>query len=72
MAVLGAVVAFFSPRLDVEFANVLLVLGIILLVVGFIMGMIYWRCPHCGMFLPRNLLAKNCPSCGKSLDVPRF
>ena len=45
------------------------IVGIVLMLAGFVQAMIFCRCPYCGaMFNMRSPLPRFCPNCGKELD----
>ena len=52
---------------------VLIVIGSIIFVIGFLISIIYWMCPSCGRFLPYGTWRITyCPHCAKEIDKPRF
>jgi rubrerythrin len=43
-------------------------LGIVIIIIGFLVRVIFYRCPECGVMIPwRPLNVKHCPNCGKKL-----
>ncbi len=45
------------------------VLGLIILVLGMLQTLVFYRCPHCGsLFSIRARCPKFCPECGQKLD----
>lgn len=48
--------------------NVGTILGIVMIIIGFLIRIIFYRCPQCGAMIPwRPLNIKHCPNCGKKL-----
>ena len=48
--------------------NVGTILGIVIIIIGFLVKVIFYRCPECGVMIPwRPLNVKHCPNCGKKL-----
>lgn len=43
------------------------VLGLLLLVAGLAVQLIFWRCPSCGRYLGRSSGIAYCPHCGEPL-----
>ena len=42
--------------------------GIVIIIIGFLIRIIFYRCPQCGVSIPwRPLNIKHCPNCGKKL-----
>ena len=49
----------------------LVILGIAIMLVAIVIGVLYYRCPHCGRPLGRiGDSVAYCPHCGKALDAP--
>ena len=49
----------------------LVILGIAIMLFAIVIGVLYYRCPHCGMPLGRiGDSVAYCPHCGKALDAP--
>jgi hypothetical protein len=43
-------------------------IAIIIIIIGFLVRVIFYRCPECGVMIPwRPLNVKHCPNCGKKL-----
>lgn len=48
--------------------NVGTILGIVIIIIGFLIRIIFYRCAQCGAMIPwRPLNIKHCPNCGKKL-----
>lgn len=49
---------------------VIAVVGLLLVITGGVIKVIFYRCPHCHGLLPMRTMAipKYCPECGKKLD----
>ncbi|MDE7404490.1 MAG: hypothetical protein K2M81_05220 [Lachnospiraceae bacterium] len=60
----GVLALIFSTT---EEAKVGLILGIIVMILGLIQLLMFYRCPNCYTFLPRGI-PKYCPKCGHKLD----
>ena len=42
--------------------------GIVIIIIGFLIRIIFYRCPQCGVMIPwRPLNVKHWPNCGKKL-----
>ena len=50
--------------------TVFFLLSVAALIGSMIYTLLYWRCPHCGEFMPTRTLdiPTYCPICGKKLD----
>ena len=53
--------------------NVGTILGIVIIIIGFLVRVIFYRCPECGVMIPwRPLNVKHCPNCGKNYSISSF
>jgi len=58
---------FILPGLA-EMGAVVIIVGLALAAIGFILGLVFFKCPHCGRHMPlRSGLPTKCPHCGKEL-----
>lgn len=46
----------------------LVIAGSAILICDILFRIIFYRCPHCGKFLDRNLPSGYCPRCGKKIE----
>ena len=53
-------------------SQILILIGGIVIIGGFILAAIYWICPYCKVILWGEWHISHCQHCGKSIDVPRF
>ena len=46
------------------------IMGVIFCISGLAVGLLFWKCPHCGRLLlfEGSLGMKSCPYCGKEID----
>ena len=48
--------------------RIVIIIIIIIIIIGFLVRVIFYRCPECGVMIPwRPLNVKHCPNCGKKL-----
>ncbi len=67
LACIAGVVSLLSET-GTAVKTVVLIAGIAALVIGVVIGAVFYRCPHCGAHLPPKGPAPDvCPSCGKRL-----
>ena len=58
----------FQNSIPVLMACAVIAMG--LFVSHFVILLLFWRCPHCGSWLPgRSLWITYCPHCGKALEA---
>ena len=43
------------------------IIGILTAIAGIVVGVVYFRCPHCGKY-PGNTMGTYCPHCGNPLE----
>lgn len=73
LAILAAVAVLILPRTVFPeglgvWSHVLLIGALVLVLAGAVVKAVFYRCPHCGEFLPvKGKTPDDCPHCGESL-----
>ena len=72
----GAVVAAFGT-MGGMLGTILIVIGLAAFAVGWIIGLVYLKCPHCSRALYHDIrlpgrVPKHCPHCGEELHPSAF
>lgn len=64
---LMAIVAFVPALEDTIIAWFIAIPGFISMLAGYIVFLIFWKCPYCGKHLPWQMGLDFCPYCGGTL-----
>lgn len=61
---IGLLIALYGVDLEI---SALSMVGLLIMFSSIIYHVIFYRCPHCGIFLDRNT-GEFCPGCGKKVN----